>query len=120
MKIIYSDKILNRLSIFMNIGGITLYPFIILRERYKIYQISGKIILNHEKIHIKQQIELLVVFFYIFYILNYIVNLLFYWNNKKAYENICFEKEANTNELNDNYLNERKLYSWLKYIFKKP
>ena len=31
----YSDKFLNSISWFMNIGGITLWPFVILREYYQ-------------------------------------------------------------------------------------
>ncbi len=113
MKIIYSDKILDRVGLFKRIGGITLYPFIILREYYK-NGVSN--IVNHESIHISQQLELLVIPFYIFYILEWFIKLFFY--GKKAYYNISFEREAYANESNKDYLQTRKPYIWLKYIFK--
>jgi hypothetical protein len=117
-KIIYSDKILNRLSLFMKIGGITIWPFIILRE---IYDASSPLrrkaarIINHESIHIKQQEELLVLPFYIFYILEWLLKLPFY--GKQAYYNISFEREAYENDDNLSYLKTRKRYNWLKKIF---
>ena len=92
-KIIYSDKILNRLSWFMKIGGITIWPFIILREIYDAsppWRRKAARIINHESIHIKQQEELLVLPFYIFYILEWLLKLPFY--GKQAYYNISFER----------------------------
>jgi hypothetical protein len=44
----------------MKTGGIALFPFIILNTRLS--KVPAKI--NHETIHIKQQQELLVLFFY--------------------------------------------------------
>lgn len=109
MKIIYSDKFLDKISIFMKVGGITLYPFIILRENYKKDTKESREIINHEKIHIEQQKELFVIFFYILYLIEYIF---------KGYYNISFEKEAYENDNNLEYLKTRKRYSFLKY-FKK-
>lgn len=117
-KIIYSDKILNRLSWFMKIGGITIWPFIILREIYDAsppWRRKAARIINHESIHIKQQEELLVLPFYIFYILEWLLKLPFY--GKQAYYNISFEREAYENDDNLSYLKTRKRYSWLKKIF---
>lgn len=120
-KIIYSDKILDRLGIFMKIGGITLWPFIILREVYNTdddyWRGRRDKIINHESIHIAQQGELLVIPFYILYVTEWIVKLLFH--GKKAYYNISFEREAFTNEYDKNYLQTRKPYAWFKYIFNK-
>ena len=116
-KIIYSDKILNRLSIFMKIGGITLWPYIILREKYRdnsSYFEKGKVTINHESIHIKQQQEMLVIPFYIWYGLEYLVKLFVYGNG--AYRNLSFEREAYTNENDFEYLKNRKFWSWIKYL----
>ena len=118
-KIIYSDKFLDRVGIFMKIGGITLWPFIILREKYQsstsYWRTKKEKIINHESIHIAQQGELLVIPFYVLYILEWFIKLFFY--GKKAYYNISFEREAYTHEYNKDYLQTRKPYSWLKYIF---
>lgn len=92
------------------INGITLFPFILLRNKL---DKDNEILINHEKIHIRQQLELLIIFFYLWYILEY-----FYWyiklrNGYLAYKSIRFEKEAYDNERNINYLKHRKLWSFL-------
>jgi hypothetical protein len=110
--LIISDRFLKSISLFMNIGGITLFPFIILNTRLS--KIPAKI--NHETIHIKQQIELLVVFFYVFYILEYIFRMFQYGSFKEGYRNISFEREAYANEKDLDYLSNRKWYSFLKYL----
>jgi|TARA_R110002124_G_scaffold89538_2_gene228822 beta-lactamase regulating signal transducer with metallopeptidase domain len=120
-KIIYSDKFLDRVGIFMKIGGITLWPFIILREYYQgttnFWRAKREKIINHESIHIAQQGELLVIPFYVLYILEWFIKLFFY--GSRAYYNISFEREAYKNELDLTYLSKRKRYSWIKLIFKK-
>jgi len=115
----YNDKFLDRLSWFMKIGGITLWPYIVLRERYRdnpYYANKAIITINHESIHIKQQQELLVVFFYIWYVLEFLVKLVKYWRVNLAYQNLSFEREAYTNQGDLDYLKTRKWYSFLKYI----
>jgi hypothetical protein len=72
--------------------------------------------MNHEKIHLKQQIKLLWIFFFIWYLSEYIIRLIQYKNHHKAYRNISFEKEASQNEENLKYLTNRKIFSFLKFI----
>lgn len=110
--VIRSNKILDRLGIFMKIGGITLWPFIIIRPN------RGEVTINHEYIHIKQQQELLVIPFYILYVLEWLIRLIQYKDTRKAYYNITFEREAYRNEKNLKYLQKRELFSWVKYINK--
>ena len=46
----YSDKFLNSISWFMKVGGITLWPFVVLRERYNIPNADyGKRIVKKKK-----------------------------------------------------------------------
>lgn len=120
-KIVYSDKTLDRLGWFFPIAGITLWPFVIIREKYKKhpYWISkAPKLINHEEIHIKQQAEMLVIPFYLLYVFFYLWNIFKYkFNVKKAYYQIPFEQEAFRNQSDYNYLTNRKLYSWVKYIF---
>ena len=112
----YNDKTLDRLSWFMKIGGITLWPFIILRERYNVPNADyGKRIVNHESIHIKQQEELLVIPFYVIYVTEWFIKLFFY--GKDAYYNISFEREAYSNEYDYKYINNRKKYNWIYRLF---
>jgi hypothetical protein len=108
----YSDKFLDYISWTINIGGVTLYPFVVLREKYK----NAVVIKTHESIHIKQQQELLVLPFYILYLLEWLLKLPKY--GKRAYYNISFEREAYSNERRKNYPQTRKNYSWVKRIFK--
>ncbi len=108
---------------FDNISGITLFPFIILRKDivdfynsnpdFKIYY---DILVNHESIHIKQQIEMLVIPFYIWYLIEWCVKAWLYRSWDVGYENISFEREAYENEENLLYLKNRKFYSFLKYL----
>jgi len=115
--IIYSDITLKLLSWFMRIGGITLFPFIILREKYKGTE-RGAEVLNHEKIHIEQQKELLVLPFYVLYILFFIMNIIL-MRPRGPYREIPFEKEAYANEKDFTYLKNRKRYAWVKCFRKK-
>ena len=94
------------------INGITIFPFIFLRESaFK----ENKILINHEKIHIRQQLELLIIFFYLWYVVEY-----YYWcfklkDKHLAYRNISFEREAYAMEEDLNYLETRKIWSFWKY-----
>jgi len=70
--------------------------------------------INHEKIHTKQILELLIIGFYICYVLEWIYRTVFHKYEKSAYKEISFEKEAYANERNLNYLKERKHYAMWK------
>lgn len=114
----FDDKLLDKFSWFFTVGGISLFPYIILREIYQTPErrYAKARIITHETIHFKQALELLVIPFYVLYILEFIIRFLFKWNFVKAYKSISFEREAYDNELNESYLENRKLYSWIKYI----
>lgn len=73
---------------------------------------TNKKLVNHEKIHIYQQLELLYFGFIIMY--------LFYnarWNY--GYRNNPFEVEAFGNDDNLDYLKNRKWYAWRKHTRNK-
>lgn len=89
-------------------AAMAIYPFILIkRKEYK----HDKTLVNHEKIHHKQQIELLIIPFYIIYLLNYLVNLLRFKSHHQAYLHILFEKEAYANEGNLHYNQIRKTFA---------
>lgn len=96
----------------LHVNGITLFPFVFMKHKGLI---ADKVFVNHERIHIRQQAELLVLPFYVLYLLFYCVNLLRYRNHHSAYRNIVFEREAYSEDGNENYLNQRKWYAWIKY-----
>lgn len=95
------------------VTGIALFPFILLR--YPELK-ENKIILNHEKIHIRQQAEMLVVFFYLWYVVEYLFRLVQYRDHYKAYANISLEREAYTNQGNYAYMKQRRFWAFLRYI----
>ncbi|MFJ1365572.1 hypothetical protein ACILD7_02450 [Capnocytophaga canimorsus] len=84
--------------------AITLYPFIFVRVWA---DKNNAVLINHERIHLKQQAELLVIFFYLWYLLDFLWKYAKYRNWNKAYRNIIFEREAYGNEQNLNYLKIR-------------
>jgi hypothetical protein len=94
-------------------AGITLYPFVFLRNKTLK---DNVVLLNHERIHLKQQLELLVLPFYMWYGLEFIYRLIQYGNWHIAYKNISFEKEAYLNEKDLQYLKNRKFWRFLKYL----
>ena len=93
-------------------NAMAIFPFIIIKWKG---QKDDKILINHEKIHLRQQLELLILPFYFLYLLNYLTNLLKYKNHHQAYFNISFEKEAYHYENELNYLAHRKWYNWINF-----
>ena len=78
--------------------------------------VINEIDLNHEEIHFKQMVEMLIIPFYIWYGIEWLIKLFKYKDTHKAYRNISFERESYQNENNLEYLTNRKCYSWFKYI----
>ncbi len=97
----------------MKISGITLFPFIFIEKKELRW---NKVLINHEKIHLRQQLEMLIIPFYIWYITEYFLKYLKYKNPQLAYRNISFEREAYENDSNLNFLKTRKLWNFLKFI----
>lgn len=91
------------------------FPFMFLK--YKTLK-GNSVLINHEKIHLRQQLELLIIPFFVIYILEYIVRSLQYRNKQLAYRNISFEREAYINEKDLNYLKKRPFWNYITY-FKK-
>ena len=84
--------------------GLTVWPFVFYRGKL------NETFVNHERIHLRQQIELLILPFFVIYILHYLINFIRYVEHDKAYRNIIFEKEAYGNENNLDYLKTRKWF----------
>ena len=97
----------NRYLVPKGYRAITLYPFIFVRNASDKFD---KVLINHERIHLRQQKELLVLFFYIWYFLDFLFKYLRYRNWNKAYRNIIFEREAYNNQSNLDYLKVRGIW----------
>lgn len=93
-------------------SGIALFPFIFMEKKEFKKDLT---FINHEKIHLRQQAELLVIFFLIIYALEFIYYLLKYKKALQAYRSVSFEREAYEHETNYNYLKTRKWLSFIKY-----
>ncbi|WP_031426111.1 hypothetical protein [Flavimarina sp. Hel_I_48] len=93
--------------------GIALWPFIIIKyEALK----QDAVFVNHERIHLRQQAELLILPFYIWYGIEYVIRWIQYKNTYLAYKNISFEREAYHHEKSLSYLKTRKMWSFGLYL----
>jgi hypothetical protein len=96
---------------FLWVEGMAIFPFIFLKKKA-----PGKVLLYHECIHLRQQLELGLLPFYIWYFLEYLIRLIQYRKHHLAYLNISFEREAYANECEFEYLENRKFWGFLKYL----
>lgn len=105
--------IVTRYLIPKGYRGLTAFPFVFVKYRV---DKENLIFINHEKIHLRQQLELLLVPFFIWYFLEYLVRLIQHRNADLAYRNISFEREAYSNEANLEYLKHRSFFRFLNYL----
>ena len=93
--------------------GLALFPFVFVK--YSLDK-ENPVFVNHERIHLRQQLELLIVPFFVLYFLEFLVRLIQYGNRDLAYRNISFEREAYANEKDLDYLKQRSFWNFLKYV----
>jgi len=115
--IVISEKIVRKLGEYISLGSnamaITIYPFLIVRPDTR----NNKDLLRHETIHIRQQIELLIIGAWLLYIVEYCWAKFFKkLDARQAYYFTALEQEAHRNDRDENYLKKRKPYAVLKYI----
>jgi hypothetical protein len=96
-----------------NYQAIALWPFIVLKYKERRHD---KVLINHERIHLRQQLECLILPFYIIYLTEYGYHRLGGKSHFEAYKAISYEKEAYSNETNLEYLKTRKRFA----NFQKP
>ncbi|MBA4153761.1 MAG: hypothetical protein C0512_05385 [Flavobacterium sp.] len=93
--------------------GLTLFPFVFLKHHGDKH---NAVLLNHERIHIRQQIELLIIPFFLWYGLEFLYKWIKYKDRNLAYRNICFEREAYQNEKNLYFLKQRSFWNFFNYF----
>ena len=93
--------------------GLTIFPFVFVKNRL---DKGNGVFVNHERIHLRQQLELLILPFFVWYFVEFLVRLVQYKNADLAYRNISFEREAYVNEKDLNYLKQRSFYEFVKYL----
>jgi hypothetical protein len=94
-------------------SAITLWPFILLRSRSSL---NDAVLLNHERIHLRQQAEMLLIFFYVLYLIEYLMGRLKGRSHYQSYREISFEREAFNHEFDLEYLNKRQAYSSFRFL----
>lgn len=87
-----------------------------------------EVTMRHECIHTRQLYETLFIGFYIWYGLEYLFRWVWRFFHRPsqpfyrkkwmrlAYKDISFEQEAYANEADENYIKNRKLFAWCKYL----
>lgn len=93
--------------------GLAVFPFVFVKYRL---DKQNTFFLNHEKIHLQQQLELLIIPFFVWYFLEFFLRWIQYKNFDMAYRNISFEREAYTNEKDIEYLKNRHFWAFLEHI----
>ena len=96
---------------FLPYSGMTLFPFILLRKKDAPH---GTRLLNHERIHLRQQLELLILPFYIWYFGDYLFQRLRGKKHETAYRSIIFEQEDYTHENDPDYLLHRPFWGFMR------
>jgi hypothetical protein len=96
----------------LKVRGMALYPFILLRESADRHD---PCLINHELIHHRQQVEMLVLPFYLWYLTEYLLYRMAGLPHFQAYLNISFEKEAYLNDFDMGYLHRRRPWQFLRY-----
>lgn len=94
-------------------NAIVLFPFIFVRSSK---ERSDKILVNHERIHLQQQLELLIIPFFLWYGIEFVVRYIKHGYWKLAYKSISFEKEAYHHERDLGYLQTRSLWKFWSYL----
>jgi hypothetical protein len=94
-------------------AAIALFPFILISDaKY----VADYTLINHEKIHLRQQAELLILPFFVWYALEYLYRMIKFRDHHKAYRSISFEAEAYSFEADYNYLSRRHGYAFTKFL----
>lgn len=139
MKKVFLDSIVAKIVLVFSIcTTITLGPFVF----SKLKKVSQWVV-NHECMHAQQWNEVSIlsgifilsavlvfgihpawlfmagITYYIWYVTEWLIKLIVYRDQPTAYRSVCFEYEAYKNQADNNYLENRKYFSWLKFVFKK-
>ena len=93
--------------------GMTVFPFVFVSDGNASQDL---VLMNHELIHLRQQMELLVLPFYVIYGLDYLVKFIRYRDKNVAYRNVVFEREAYENENDLEYLKSRSFWKFARFL----
>jgi hypothetical protein len=109
----------NKLTGFLLPGrfpAMCIWPFLLIRPVTNLPEIS--VILRHERIHARQQLEMVWLFFFLWYITEFLIRFLVLRDRMKAYPRLAHEREAYKHDNDPDYLKKRKPYAWIRYLMK--
>ena len=107
--------VVSRYLFYRHYVALCLWPFIFVKEPKLA---NDPILMNHERIHLRQQKEMLVLPFYLMYILEWTLKCLWYLNGYEAYRNLSFEREAYRYESDLTYLSRRRMFAFVRYLWR--
>lgn len=118
--IVTSNRVVKRLGRLVSLGdtamAITLYPFLFVRTDTR----DNRELIRHEIIHIRQQLELLIIFAWLLYLGEYLyARYIKKFDARQAYYYTALEQEAHRNAMKEDYLSIRPLYAVIRYITDK-
>ena len=99
----------NRFIPFKGFNAINLFGVIFTRRGIQV----NAVMMNHERIHTRQMLEMLVVGFYLWYVVEWLIR---FPRKGNAYRRISFEREAYAHEHDLQYLQHRKPFAWWRYL----
>ncbi len=94
-------------------SGMAIFPFVFIKHPEVRH---NQTVINHEKIHLMQEVEMLWIGFFIWYLLEFMLKWILYRNMWKAYRNISFEREAYAHEGDFLYIKNRRMWHFLRYL----
>lgn len=115
---IVSGRLLDLLTLNnKTVSAMALWPVVIFRDEASR---NNPVIVNHEKIHHRQQLELLILPFYVWYFIEYWTAMVRNgFKHQASYMGVSFEKEAYAFERDMAYLEKRRwLASWPFFLAK--
>ncbi len=101
-------------------AGFSFFIFIFFRSKS-----PGKVLINHERIHFYQQLEMLFLPHWLLYVLQYFFYRIKFAlkddagpgsKHNRAYRMICFEQEAYAHEKDLTYLSRRRPFAWIRFL----
>lgn len=102
---------------FFSAIALAAWPFILVNNQDVI---DSERTMNHERIHHRQELEMMVVPMIILYVAFNIFWFIRTRSVNESYLHNPFEQEAMYNEDNLDYLDTRKFLSWTKYVRRNP
>ncbi|MBC5862559.1 hypothetical protein [Flavobacterium turcicum] len=93
--------------------SITLFPFIIFNDKCEKQDL---VLVQHEKIHLRQQLELLIIPFFLWYAIEFCWHLIKLKKWQLAYRAISFEREAYANEHDLSYFTKRPIFNFFRFL----